>query len=217
MFPIPFNFPFRKKDGSISTIGDEITNGGGGGSSYTLPTASAEVKGGVKVGSGLTIDGETLKNNNPTPYTLPTASAEVMGGVKVGSGLSIDENGVLSSSGGGGSATKVYYKDFAISAKTCTEIVASKLYYTTIDISHENGYSDFRVDGYKPISIAPIDLLTGYFYMVSPILWNSDNYKTKDDPQAIYILTNRSSFSASSLKLRVYYVKSEDFDAISNS
>lgn len=30
MFPIPFNFPFRKSDGSLSTIGAEI--GGGGGS-----------------------------------------------------------------------------------------------------------------------------------------------------------------------------------------
>lgn len=103
MFPIPFNFPFRKKDGSLSTIGDEI--GGGGGSSYTLPTASANTKGGVKIGTGLIMDGEVLKNTNPTPatpYTLPVASADTLGGVKVGTNLSIDENGVLSASGGGG-------------------------------------------------------------------------------------------------------------------
>lgn len=30
MFPIPWNFPFRKKDGSLSTIGTEISGGGGG-------------------------------------------------------------------------------------------------------------------------------------------------------------------------------------------
>lgn len=104
MFPIPFNFPFRKKDGSLSTIGDEI-NAGGGGSSYTLPTASANVKGGVKIGEGLSMDGDVLNNTNPTPatpYTLPTASDDTLGGVKVGSGLAIDENGVLSTSGGGG-------------------------------------------------------------------------------------------------------------------
>lgn len=104
MFPIPFNFPFRKANGDISTIGAEI-NAGGGGSSYTLPTASANVKGGVKIGAGLTMEGEVLKNTNPTPatpYTLPTASAETLGGVKVGNNLSIDENGVLSASGGGG-------------------------------------------------------------------------------------------------------------------
>lgn len=98
MFPIPFNFPFRKSNGDISTIGAEISAGGGG-SSYILPTASANTKGGIKVGDGLTMDGEVLKNTNPT---LPTASADTLGGVKVGSGLSINENGVLSASGGGG-------------------------------------------------------------------------------------------------------------------
>ena len=60
---------------------------------YTLPTASAETKGGVKVGSGLSMDGETL---SATGYTLPTASAEVLGGVKVGTGLTIAEGGALS-------------------------------------------------------------------------------------------------------------------------
>ena len=129
MFPIPFNFPFRKKDGSLSTIGDEI--GGGGGSSYTLPTASANVKGGVKIGAGLTMDGEVLKNINPTPatpYTLPTASGETLGGVKVGTGLSIDENGVLSASGGGGSTLYEHYITMS------TNESSSKQYNFTIRI-----------------------------------------------------------------------------------
>lgn len=102
MFPIPFNFPFRKKDGSVTTIDDAIS---GGGTPYTLPTASANTKGGIKIGAGLTMNGEVLNNSNPTPptpYVLPTASDETLGGVKVGGGLSIDENGVLSASGGGG-------------------------------------------------------------------------------------------------------------------
>lgn len=97
MFPIPFNFPFRKKDGSLTTLDDAISSGGG---SYTLPTASESTKGGVKIGSGLSMSGEVLNNTNPTPYSLPTASDEVLGGVIVGSGLTIDENGILSSSGG---------------------------------------------------------------------------------------------------------------------
>ncbi|MBR2152209.1 MAG: hypothetical protein IJ944_02845 [Clostridia bacterium] len=99
MFPIPFNFPFRKKDGSVTTIENAIS---GGGTPYTLPTASANTKGGIKIGAGLTMDGEVLNNSNPTPYALPTASDETLGGIKVGDGLSIDENGVLSASGGGG-------------------------------------------------------------------------------------------------------------------
>jgi hypothetical protein len=39
-------------------------------------------------------------------YTLPTASASVLGGIKVGSGLAI-ASGVLSTTGGGGSANIV--------------------------------------------------------------------------------------------------------------
>lgn len=105
MFPLRWNFPFRKKDGSLSTIQDEIDSGGGGG--YTLPTASASTKGGVKIGAGLTMDGEVLKNTNPTPYSLPTASDETLGGIKVGSGLSIVD-GVLSAAGGGGGGFHLY-------------------------------------------------------------------------------------------------------------
>lgn len=111
MFPIPFNFPFRKSNGDVTTIDDAISSGGGGG--YTLPTASAFTKGGVKIGSGLTMDGETLNNTNPTPYSLPTASSEVLGGVKVGSGLSIDD-GVLSTSGSGGGYTPDYTNNILI-------------------------------------------------------------------------------------------------------
>lgn len=58
MFPIPWNKLFRKKDGSITTLDDAISSGGG--EPYTLPTASAEVKGGIKIGSGLAMEGEVL-------------------------------------------------------------------------------------------------------------------------------------------------------------
>ena len=92
MFPIPWNFPFRKKDGTLVDINDAM----GGGGSYTLPTASADTKGGIKIGSGFSMSGETLNNSNPTPYTLPIASDEALGGVKIGSGLAISEDGTLS-------------------------------------------------------------------------------------------------------------------------
>lgn len=60
----------------------------------TIPIASSQVVGGIKVGSGLSIENDgTLSAND---YTLPTASAQTLGGVKVGSGLSIDGSGVLS-------------------------------------------------------------------------------------------------------------------------
>lgn len=52
MFPIPWNKAYRNKDGSLSTIDDAIGGGGGG---YTLPAATASRLGGVKIGSGVTV------------------------------------------------------------------------------------------------------------------------------------------------------------------
>lgn len=91
------------------------------GSSYTLPLASNNTRGGIKLSSSTqggtpngitTTPGRTYAvqvNSNEqavvnvpwtdTTYTLPTASSSTLGGVKVGSGLSIS-NGVLSTSGG---------------------------------------------------------------------------------------------------------------------
>lgn len=91
------------------------------GSSYTLPLASNNTRGGIKLSSstqGGTPNGITTTPgrtyavqvnsreqavvNVPwtdTTYSLPTASATTLGGVKVGSGLAIS-NGVLSTSGG---------------------------------------------------------------------------------------------------------------------
>ena len=60
MFPIPWNKLFRKKDGTITTIDEAISSGGGGGGGYTLPTASTNTKGGIKIGNGLIMDGEVL-------------------------------------------------------------------------------------------------------------------------------------------------------------
>lgn len=50
-----------------------IKKNGGGGGSYHLPTASASVKGGVKVGSGLKMMNEALSVD---PDTQPTVVYE---------------------------------------------------------------------------------------------------------------------------------------------
>ena len=49
--------------------GAEVNNfpGGGSGGGYTLPTASADTLGGVKVGAGLTITDGVLSANGVTP------------------------------------------------------------------------------------------------------------------------------------------------------
>ena len=68
-----------------------------GSNELVLNAATASNLGGVKVGTGLTIDGNGVLSSTVSSYTLPTASGIVLGGVKVGTGLTIDGNGVLSS------------------------------------------------------------------------------------------------------------------------
>ena len=80
-------------------VGDRLTISNSGvlsanDQSYTLPTASASTKGGIKIGKGLTMTGETLSANADN-YTLPTASSSQLGGVKVGNTLSMSSSGVL--------------------------------------------------------------------------------------------------------------------------
>ena len=62
---------------------------------YTLPTASTTVLGGVKVdGTTITINGSGVISGANT-YTLPVATDTVLGGVKIGSGVTIT-SGVIS-------------------------------------------------------------------------------------------------------------------------
>jgi hypothetical protein len=63
---------------------------------YSLPIATGSILGGIKVGSGLSINATTGVLDATYSYTLPIASPTVLGGIKVGSNLSIDGNGVLS-------------------------------------------------------------------------------------------------------------------------
>jgi len=107
-----------------------INSTGGGGSGYTLPTASSSTLGGVKVGSGLAINAGVLSASGVTrivagpnvtisptggtgevtissssSYALPVASGGTLGGVKIGAGLAINGAGVLSTTGGAGTGT----------------------------------------------------------------------------------------------------------------
>ena len=61
--------------------------------SYSLPTASTSVLGGVKVdGSTITINAGVISSTGGSVYTLPTASTLVLGGVKI-DGSTITLNG----------------------------------------------------------------------------------------------------------------------------
>ena len=60
-----------------------------GGSSYILPIATAEKLGGVKIGSGLSINANGILSADAQNYTLPAASSTTRGGIKIGSGLTM--------------------------------------------------------------------------------------------------------------------------------
>lgn len=89
-----------KPDGTTITIDSNgVISSTGGSDPYTLPIASAEVLGGIKIGSNLSIteDGVLSAEATPDPYTLPVASADTLGGVKVPSNseVKIDAEGNL--------------------------------------------------------------------------------------------------------------------------
>lgn len=69
---------------------------GGGGGSYTLPTASAQTKGGIKIGNNLTMSGEVLSADSQLPAHAAAQSGKY---------LKVDSNGDLvwaDKPGGGG-------------------------------------------------------------------------------------------------------------------
>lgn len=193
MFPIPFNFPFRKKDGSLTTLDAAIS---GGGTPYTLPTASAQTKGGVKIGSGLSMSGETLNNSNPTPYSLPTASAETLGGVKVGSGLSI-EDGVLSTSGGGGSG--VVYEDYEISNGS-----VNGASWASFSITPTSAMAGKHPIGGLVIDAGLTPNYNGQATVLAGLAWH--NMEVASTPEAMLaIIYNNHNSSVTVRKLRVFY------------
>lgn len=104
---VPTTFTLPTQDGTAGQV--LSTNGAGqlsfitAGGSYTLPTASTTVLGGVRVdGTTITINGSGIISS-ASAYTLPAATASVRGGIKVGSGLTIIGD-VLSVTEGGGSS-----------------------------------------------------------------------------------------------------------------
>ena len=64
------------------------------GSSYTLPVATSNNLGGIKVGDNLTIDANG-RLSGAAPYALPAATVSTLGGVKVGSGLKVYSDGTI--------------------------------------------------------------------------------------------------------------------------
>jgi len=139
---------------------------------YNLPIASSDVLGGVKIGNNLTIgaDGK-VSAPAPTPaYTLPTASPDVLGGVKIGNGLTI-ENGILSTSGGGGSITVDVLVSGEYIAAYTIELSASIENYDYIAIYH--GCKDITTNEKQAYILKVSDVVAdGYSETVAHFMLN---------------------------------------------
>jgi hypothetical protein len=91
---------------------DLIEAGFDGALTSLLPVATDSVLGGVKPGSGDTIDGTGVISASAfTLYPLPVATASVLGGVKQGANVTIDGAGVLSATGALATLTDVSIPD----------------------------------------------------------------------------------------------------------
>ena len=77
---------------------DASPNSGGGGT-YTLTTATHSALGGVKIGTGINIDGNGVISVTTASFALQTATTSTLGGVKVGAGLSVAGDGTISAIG----------------------------------------------------------------------------------------------------------------------
>jgi hypothetical protein len=110
--------------GTITGLANVATSGAyadlsGAPAGYSLPTATASVLGGVKIGSGLSIDGAGVVTAAGT-YTLPAATVSTLGGVIVGAGLAVT-SGTISVSYGTSSSTACVGNDSRLSdARTPT-------------------------------------------------------------------------------------------------
>jgi hypothetical protein len=82
-------------------------------SAYSLPVATASVLGGVKIGSGISIDGNGVISAS-AGYSLPAATTSTLGGVIVGTGLGVS-SGTVSVSYGTTSGTACQGNDSRLS------------------------------------------------------------------------------------------------------
>ena len=99
-------------------------------------------------------------------YTLPVASASTLGGIKVGENLSIDENGVLSSTGGGGASIYKMFKynnpekALVLNDLKCGDILVSTGTLAYITFLNNNQTIIFNAEG--TFLVSRVELIDGY-------------------------------------------------------
>lgn len=90
---------FYDEDFGSLRLGDGATPGGIplNAENYTLPIASTNLLGGVKIGENISISPDgTISVSSSSSYVLPFATTSTLGGIKIGENLTISPDGTLS-------------------------------------------------------------------------------------------------------------------------
>lgn len=156
------------------------SSGDGGGSGYTLPPATQDTLGGIKVGQNLTVEADGTLNAQAGggSYVLPTATADTLGGIKVGANLTIDEDGTLNAQSG-----STYILPPATSTTLGGVKIGSGINVTndgTISVTGSGGGSDEWEE--LDVSDLPTDFAIGdrlkIYFKITPNVANPDDWNT---------------------------------------
>nr|DAF18378.1 MAG TPA: Receptor Binding Protein [Caudoviricetes sp.] len=112
---------------------------------YSLPAATSNTLGGIKVGDNLTIDADG-RLSGAAPYALPAATTSTLGGVKAGSNLTVYADGTLAL-GKSGVTGALGYTPAQVTAGTY-DLTAGSSYLSTgaLYVQYATGTSDAAVD-----------------------------------------------------------------------
>lgn len=167
--------------------------GGGGGGGYVLPTASTTVKGGIKVGDGLEMDGEVLKATGAdAAITEDIATNVEVGGIP--SGSTITKNTTLTEL-----AKRMFLKEtaptitFTASGSGVKEVGTSVTPTLTLNITDKGTATPVEIEFYSGSTLLDTqEYVAGtnsYTYTMSAITTTTTvkgvlKYKKSDDTNA---------------------------------
>ncbi len=198
LIPIGSDFATVATSGSYNDLTNKPTIP----SAYTLPTASASTLGGVKVGTGLSINTSGVLSNSYS-YTLPNATASVLGGVKVGSNITVS-SGTISLT----KANVTSALGYTPPASDTTYSVATTSANGLMSSTDKSKLDDIATgaNNYTHPSTHPASMITGLATVATSGSYN-DLSDTPTIPSAITVDTALSSTSTNPVQNKVIYAE----------
>ncbi len=187
---------------TVATSGsyNDLTNKPTIPSAYTLPTASASTLGGVKVGTGLSINTSGVLSNSYS-YTLPNATASVLGGVKVGSNITVS-SGTISLTKANVTSALGYTPPASDTTYSVATTSSSGLMSST-DKSKLDGIAT-GANNYTHPTTHPASMITGLATVATSGSYN-DLSDTPTIPAAVTVDTSLSSTSTNAVQNKAIY------------